>query len=318
MKYFKISTTIFLSLTILFWVFIYISQKLLISELLLSFLPQITSIYCSILIFISIIIILKKWRFVVILIVINWVICIINLSSIVSFYYVQNNKNEESTVLKVLSVNLLYENTEYDEIQSLIENTNPDVLILLEFSENHYLNLGTFIDENYKYASKSASFFGENLIYSKYQIIDEEYINLSNNRSGYNTITISFKNLDYKIYAIHTAAPINQEYFELRNLYLNDLAFDLSTENSERIVVAGDFNLSPWSYYYKDFDSKINEKYLDISSSNGIISTWKMFNFLPIGNHIDHFFISKNIKFQNFKILQLKGSDHMALYSELY
>ncbi|MBU0626817.1 hypothetical protein KKG31_03405 [Patescibacteria group bacterium] len=68
--------------------------------------------------------------------------------------------------------NIHKDNTNYTAIQSMIEQADPDVVLFVEFSDNHYANLKDFLQKNYPYinsTTRSEKFIGS-MVFSKYPI----------------------------------------------------------------------------------------------------------------------------------------------------
>ena len=100
----------------------------------------------------------------------------------------------------------------------------------------------------------------------------------------------------------------------------------------------GDFNISPWSNYYKDFARSLSGELQNSTRNFPFLFTWSLsemlkvhhdFEFLPLWlrigagkfpllrSHIDHLFISPNVKIQNLKSIQIPGSDHRGFVFDI-
>jgi endonuclease/exonuclease/phosphatase (EEP) superfamily protein YafD len=113
------------------------------------------------------------------------------------------------------------------------------------------------------------------------------------------TITYNNRNIDFAL--IHTSAPVSQHFFTMRNQQLDNLSQLLNTyytsDSQKNIILLGDFNLSPWSYYYKLFEQSMDNIGL-IDYSNNMKNTMYNGMYLPytrcheqapyLCSHIDH------------------------------
>ena len=75
-------------------------------------------------------------------------------------------------------------------------------------------------------------------------------------------------------------------------------------------VIIWDFNLSPWSYYYKQFTKHL--KLLNALSYQSPSYTRSLLQQWIFRSHIDQLFISPEIKVSPVKIKNLSGSDHRS------
>lgn len=112
--------------------------------------------------------------------------------------------------------------------------------------------------------------------------------------------------------SVHPVAPINQAVLNHRNKQLDHIcAFTNSLSKKNKILV-GDFNLSNWSPKYDEFiDCLVNMT--NTAKGQGMNFTWsgKLFSRSPeFKTHIDHIFISNNLKLLNYDVLGRCWLDH--------
>jgi endonuclease/exonuclease/phosphatase (EEP) superfamily protein YafD len=98
----------------------------------------------------------------------------------------------------------------------------------------------------------------------------------------------------------------------MRNIQIGNLLSDLLKykKNWTPTIIIWDFNLSPWSYYYKQFT-----KHLDMQNALSYQSpnyTWSLHWQWIFRSHIDQLFISPEIKISPVKIENLSWSDHRS------
>ena len=114
------------------------------------------------------------------------------------------------------------------------------------------------------------------------------------------------------LYVIHTSAPVSINNFEMRNGQIDKLKSDFSREQNiwTPTMIIGDFNLSPWSHYYKKLTSNWNMKNaLSFQSQNYTRSLHGNWIFR---SHIDQLFISPEIRLSEINIENLTWSDHRS------
>lgn len=223
-----------------------------------------------------------------------------------------------STNLKVLYANIYKDNTDYSGIEITIEKENPDLILFVEFSENHYNHLKEFLQKNYPYinnTSRSKKFIGS-MVFSKYKI-ENWADDFPQGRRRYAYFSLQPKQWpEQYFYLVHTSSPDSYEHFDIRNKQLINFINDFQSHqkwyraSEDKVYVIGDFNLSPRSSYYKTFEKGLGSWFVNASRLFPIAFTRKL-RALPIfWAHIDHIWTNDSDTIQNIKIIDIPGSDH--------
>jgi endonuclease/exonuclease/phosphatase (EEP) superfamily protein YafD len=98
-----------------------------------------------------------------------------------------------------------------------------------------------------------------------------------------------------------------------RNEELNALvAFSKAQQGP--LIVAGDFNLTPWSEYFRDALSAAGLQ--DAALGFGIARSWPA-QFAPVGMRIDHCLLSPHWRSVSADVGPALGSDHLPLVADL-
>ncbi len=315
----KITAIIILSCLFdsLFLIAIYFLREFYFAELLISFLPQI-ALFSVLFSVVSIYLLIRENLTIgkVFLSAVLLAVPIFFMFRVVNFYNYEKIENSNEREISILSSNLLAWNKNHDAMKKMISEKNPDVMILVELTDKQRDGIDDVL-KDYPYMRDVQISIGYTTIYSKYEISDSDVVDSEGIGRSIVKAQIQKDNKKYLVYAIHTTAPTNPEYFELRNEFMKTLAKDMDKEKDSELIVAGDFNLSPWSKYYEDFETDIGSFAFDASTSGGLITTWGPLPGIPVSSHIDHIFISKNLKVKKFQAVNLNGSDHESLYLEL-
>ena len=58
--------------------------------------------------------------------------------------------------IKVFYANILYKNTDYESLKQKIIEENPDIVIMVEFSDEHEDEMKSFFKENYPYMNRNS------------------------------------------------------------------------------------------------------------------------------------------------------------------
>ena len=310
--------------------FLYFFRESFIAELAISFVPYIIW-FCILAIIIEIFIIIHESKrrrkhksikifFTILITILTIWIWTLYSSEFFWFY----NKNDESIRLKeneewikVFYANILYKNTDYKSLQNKIIQENPDIVIMVEFSDEHESEMKEFFKENYPYINRNSrsTMLAWDVVFSKIPIenITETHIVEAWSRNySYMKILCDECNNDVDLYVIHTSAPVSYKNYEMRNTQISKLLSDFLKYHNDwtPTMIIWDFNLSPWSYFYKQFTKHINM--LNALSYQSPNYTRSLFQQWIFRSHIDQLFISPEIKISKIEIEKLAGSDHRS------
>lgn len=321
-----------------------------INELLISFLPYI-GIILFFLVIITVIIFIrsysKKSLFKKRLI---WSIVILSIFTAfftnyqrLSFYQARDyssqtdfDKTKEEIGLSFYFANILKSNDDYEEIKKTITDLNPDVALFVEYSQEHDDNISDFMSQNYKYINRIpwTQEIVWNVIFSKYPLEDfAPKVFQWPRRYGY--VAISHESKTYYFYLVHTSAPVNYEYYVMRNNQMdlfaeNFIEQDISRLPDDRVVVVGDFNVTPRSPTFKTFENIITTassqmshtwRFTSLRFSRWLNKRWETdYPYLKsfIRSHIDHLWISKTTTLYNIQKVPINWSDHDGIFARIY
>ena len=217
--------------------------------------------------------------------------------------------------LRVMSYNILSSNRDYPAIQHSVQQESPDILFLTEISEEAMGELQDRLD--YPYSERTT--IGANAIFSRYPLLSvtPEYPNVSDHGKNFSLVAqVQTAQEMLTVIGIHPPIPLTRSSFIVRNQQFEHLS-PFIRQISSRVIVLGDFNTSPWSPYFHQF-----ERDSDLSSAtqgHWIFATWnfelawpQLFAKLPI----DH------VAIRGFDCLDAwtgsaSGSDHRPIIAVL-
>jgi endonuclease/exonuclease/phosphatase (EEP) superfamily protein YafD len=247
----------------------------------------------------------------------------LNLIEIVPWYLPppQQATGNADKQLRVLSFNLNIQNINYQDIISLTQDNQPDIALFIEVSQATFQNLQIGLKDNLPYVFRSPG--GGLAIFSRLPMLDAKGNNL-NGQGGHNLIaTIQLDKQPIKIIGTHPLVPIKPSTFHRRNRQLAALSNYISTLN-QPVILVGDFNLTPWSPYYRIFINKT--KMHNARLGFGILPSWPRTAthvslpswIIPLMNiPIDHCFVSKHFKVARTYTGGNANSDHASLITDL-
>jgi endonuclease/exonuclease/phosphatase (EEP) superfamily protein YafD len=82
--------------------------------------------------------------------------------------------------------------------------------------------------------------------------------------------------------------------------------------------MVGDFNVSPWSVFYKQFALAFGDRLQNVAKGLLPTYTWSLWDKNVLVSHIDHVFSSASIGFSEFMVGDLNGSDHNPIIFDIF
>ncbi len=318
-----------LRISILAISYLYFFRDSFIAELAISFVPYIIW-FCILALIIEIYLIIHeskrrrkhKWIkiFLTILVTILTIWIWTLYSSEFFWFYNQNDESirlKNGEWIKVFYANILYKNTDYESLKQKIIEENPDIVVMVEFSDEHEDEMKEFFKENYPYMNRnswSITLAGD-VVFSKIpleNITETHLVEAWARNYSYMKILCDECGDWIDLYVIHTAAPVSLKNFDMRNNQIGKLLSDFLKhhESWTPTMIIWDFNLSPWSHYYKQLTKHRNMlNALSFQAPNYTRSLYQQWIFR---SHIDQLFISPKIKISEVKIEDLVWSDHRS------
>ena len=211
---------------------------------------------------------------------------------------------------RLFLMNVLTSNARKAEVISLIEGTNPDFAILLETDATwiEQLDEALLADWPHHIHIARSDNFGIAL-YSKLPFSSCDTIDYSTSvptpsiRASFQT----HKGL-LRVIATHSLPPMNSVSFTARNELFAELAKDVRQHGADTTIVAGDFNCTPWSPWFKTL---CGESTLHNSMrGQGLGISWTPFGFRILGIPIDHVLVGRRINVTRRHVGDVAGSDH--------
>jgi endonuclease/exonuclease/phosphatase (EEP) superfamily protein YafD len=232
----------------------------------------------------------------------------------------QTSANADKQI-RVLSFNLNIQNDNYKDVINLTQDNQPDIALFIEVSQATVQKLQVGLKDSLPYVFRSPG--GGLAIFSRLPIKDAKGDNL-NGQGGHNLIaTIQVDKQPIQFIGTHPLVPIKPSTFHRRNRQLAALSNYISSLNQPLILI-GDFNLTPWSPYYRRFINKT--KLHNTRLGFGILPSWPRTAthvnlpswIIPLVNiPIDHCFVSKQFKVVRTYTGGNANSDHASLITDL-
>jgi endonuclease/exonuclease/phosphatase (EEP) superfamily protein YafD len=215
--------------------------------------------------------------------------------------------------LKLASINVLSSNFDSSALYSYLDHFEPDVFYILEFTPFWLQAIQTKYSEQYPYTESQAQWdnFGIGL-FSKYELKDVELFDFTQSYFPIVSATIGIEDKSIRLLGSHFENPMGAMNSKVRNYQIDRTIEYLA--DYENVVLVGDFNLTSYSYKFRDILNRLN--LIDSRKGFGLGASWPTY-FWPLMIPIDHCLISPELKVVNRLIGPSVQSDHLPLYVEL-
>jgi endonuclease/exonuclease/phosphatase (EEP) superfamily protein YafD len=248
-------------------------------------------------------------------------ILVFNLFDIYPWYFSRANIATNGAKITLMSFNINVENTQTSAIVRSIRSVNPDVVVVIEVTPPMMANINAEIKSVLPYNFRSPG--GGLGIFSKLPLQSPRGEKFNGSDANNLVTTIAYQNREIKIIGAHPLVPIKRDRFVNRNQHLQSIGNYLKNTR-ETVILLGDFNLTPWSPYYRKLISSTGLHNSRLGF--GILPTWirpathvkypaLLIPFVNIP--IDHIFVSKDINVARTYIGDNGNSDHAPIISEL-
>jgi endonuclease/exonuclease/phosphatase (EEP) superfamily protein YafD len=212
---------------------------------------------------------------------------------------------------KLLVSNVYYSNHEFDRIQRLVTEEDPDVVGLVEVSERWLRKLEPLRDRYpFHFEVPDESHVGLAL-YSRLPIADARTIRIGDGSSPAIAATLRTPAGDVEILLVHPASPVDSAAIRRRNAQIHALAQHVRG-TGRPTVLAGDLNVTMWNDGYHPLDEIA--RLHNARAGHGIDPTWPAI--AGLGVPIDHVLATPDVSLRGFRVLRSIGSDHRPIAAE--
>ena len=225
----------------------------------------------------------------------------------------QNNTlNDGESSIKVLSWNVLVSNSSSDTIKSVIEDEDPDVVVLIEVRPGLIEDLG-FDEAEYPTIVQQPSWGGEGIaVLSRVPGTKVDLVDFAFEYQPGIVTSLGIDGKQIKLVGLHTLSPVPLYRAAVRDLQIQ--AVCKWSERSEPLCICGDFNTTPWT---RPFQRLLESGFHDFRAYVGNCPSWPA-SLGSLGIPIDHVLTKGNCRVFNRKVIRKQvGSDHFPVAFEL-
>lgn len=213
--------------------------------------------------------------------------------------------------VKLLAVNVRADNDRFAGLLEEIRREAPDVVLVVEYTPQWDEHLAT-VRAAYPYRVTVPRHDPYGIaLYSRYPVEEARERRLESTTAIDARLTGPAGS--FRLIGVHLMPPISARRTTERNRQLAELA-TLRERIDEPLIIAGDFNVSPFSPYFSDWLARTRMQ--DSLAGRGPSMTWPSF-FPLLGIAIDQCVVSRGFAVDARKQLEGFGSDHYPILVEL-
>ena len=216
---------------------------------------------------------------------------------------------------RLMNFNVLSSNRRHDDVITYLREKDADFVFLLEASPEWEPALKKLSDlyPHQKNEIQAGNFGIALLSKTPFQKVEvAEYTPLIASIDA--LVLVGDKRV--RLIGTHPYPPINAKVCRLRNAHMQRLAESIAKETgATKTIVAGDFNMTPWSPHFVDFLSASQLE--DSAKGRGVMPTWYALPLFSFGVPIDHICVSEGIHIEDRGVGPDLGSDHRAVWVDV-
>lgn len=221
---------------------------------------------------------------------------------------------EKGPVLRVVTANLQTSNRDHDRFLDFVRDADPDILFIQETDLAWEAALEA-LEDTYPYHTLEARSDGYGIaLFSRLPLDGLEIRRHPKAKVPAIHARLTLGGQQISILCFHALRPGPGEITARRNLQLSWIPEYVAQQDGP-VIIAGDFNVTPWSPHYKAMIASSGLK--NTRRGHGIAATWPGLPFpIPL-LPLDHILVSPEIHTKAFRRGPNTGSDHRPLVVEL-
>jgi len=221
---------------------------------------------------------------------------------------------QAKTTFKVYSANIYKSNNDLSRLNHELQETDPEIVVLLEVSPEHVEQLHPAI-QRYPYSIVNTSFAASGtgiLFLSKFPVLNHQLTKFSEHGNAIIEATLEINKKPVMFYGIHAQRPGVENFHERKSQFLM-IAQQIKNQTLP-VIVAGDLNSTSLTPNFRKL-LKISGL-RDSRTGFGWQPSWPTyfpFFWIPI----DHILVSPEVHVHNRATGSRIGSDHYPVFAEL-
>jgi endonuclease/exonuclease/phosphatase (EEP) superfamily protein YafD len=218
--------------------------------------------------------------------------------------------------LRVVSANVLSQNRTPEKVLEFVRAADADVVVLVDARQKRWQPVLTALEALYPHRSPPASRERPPVIlFSRHPMVDHEVVRPPGGRRPYLVADVAVGGATLVVAGVHPSSPSPREpsHTRRRNRELGHIG-DIARGTDRPVIVAGDFNTTPWSPYFQDLLAAAGLR--NAALGHGYIGTWPAW-FWPVLIPIDHVLLKGPLAATTVRRGPAIGSDHYPIIADL-
>jgi endonuclease/exonuclease/phosphatase (EEP) superfamily protein YafD len=218
--------------------------------------------------------------------------------------------------LRVVSANVLSQNRTPEKVLEFVRAADADLVVLVDARQKQWRPVLTALGALYPYQSPQAPRERPPVIlFSRHPIVDEQVVRPPGGRRPYLLAEVAVGGATLVVAGVHPSSPSPTEPGDTRrrNRELDHIA-EIAGDAERPVIVAGDFNTTPWSPYFQDLLAGAGLR--NAAEGHGYIGTWPA-PFWPALIPIDHVLLKGPLAATAVRRGPAIGSDHYPIIADL-
>lgn len=233
-------------------------------------------------------------------------------ATLVPFWMGTDSAPAGSERVRILSVNVLSNNSRSDLLRGVIREQSPDLVVLLEFSPAWDEALKWMeVDYPHRCLEPQRGNFGM-AVYSRRPLSRRRVRNLGEAGPLCIAVDLDLAGRPLTVWGVHTYPPVSAEASAARNMHMAALARFIREDQADCVVI-GDLNCTSWSPWFENFTQQTGLR--DSRMGRGVQASWPSgpFWLSPLRIPIDHCLVSSSVGVAGRHVTAGLGSDHLGV-----
>jgi endonuclease/exonuclease/phosphatase (EEP) superfamily protein YafD len=218
--------------------------------------------------------------------------------------------------VRVMSANVLAQNRTPEKLLDAVRAADPDLVVLVDARQRRWRPVLSALASSYPYQAPHA--WRERppvVLFSRHPIVAEKVVRPPRGRRPYLVAEIAVGDRTVLVAGVHPSSPSATEPRDTRqrNRELDHIA-EIAGEADRPVIVAGDFNTTPWSPYFEDLVAAAGLR--NAALGHGYVGTWPTW-FWPALIPIDHVLLKGPLAATTVRRGPGIGSDHFPIIADL-
>ena len=209
--------------------------------------------------------------------------------------------------LKIVSINLLSSNHNHELAKNYINQSDPDLIVLMEYTPIWDQSLSKAFIEEYPHQIKQVRNHNFGIaLWSKHAISSHQILDFTDRDFPMIEAEIEMGEESLTVTSIHLENPVGRDNMALRHHQVDQLINRYRDRNN--LVLIGDYNMTPYSSDY----TRLRD-HLELKETRCSISPTFPIYFMPLRIPIDHCLVSQSISHSCVDLGPNIGSDHFPI-----